>query len=75
MKDKDKKIRAAISAAVAAYIAGQEEMAVMSEMAASAKGSSALERAPFEAENNWGVQGRVAQMHNRAMMQLKAFYR
>ena len=75
MKEKDKKIRAAISAAVMAYIAGREEMAVMSEMAATARGTSALESAPFAFDNSWGVQGRTSMMQNRAMMQLKAFYR
>lgn len=75
MKETNNKIRAAISAAVTAYIAGQEEMAVISEMAAAARGTSALERSPFESRNNWGVQGRLSQMQGRAMMLLKAFYR
>ena len=75
MKESNNKIMAAVSAAVMAYIAGQEEMAVMSEMAATARGTSALERGPFMANNAWGLQGRQSQMQNRAMMQLKAFYR
>lgn len=75
MKETNNKIMAAISAAVTTYIAGQEEMAVMSEMAAAARGTSALERGPFEFKNNWGVQGRLSQMQGRAMMLLKAFYR
>ena len=75
MKETNNKISAAISAAVMAYIAGQEEMAVMSEMAAAARGTSALERGPFAVDNSWGVAGRQSQMQNRALMQLKAFYR
>jgi hypothetical protein len=75
MKAKKTKVMAAISAAVMAYIAGQEEMAVISEMAESARGTSALEQGPFTFRNNWGLQGRQAQMQNRVMMQLKAFHR
>ncbi len=75
MKETNNKIRAAISAAVMTYIAGQEEMAVISEMAAAAKGTSPLERSPFMYDNTWGQQGRQSQMQNRSMMQLKAFYR
>lgn len=75
MKATNNKIRAAISAAVMSYIAGQEEMAVISEMAAAARGTSALERGPFTSDNTWGQQGRQTQMQNRTMMQLKAFYR
>ncbi len=75
MKETNTKITAAISAAVMSYIAGQEEMAVMSEMAAAARGTSVLERGPFLFDNTWGVQGRLSQMQNRTMMQLKAFYR
>jgi hypothetical protein len=75
MKEKKTKVMAAISAAVMTYIAGQEEMAVISEMAESARGTSALERGPFEFRNGWGLQGRQSQMQNRVMMQLKAFHR
>ncbi len=75
MKERNPKIMAAISAAVMAYIAGQEEMAVMTEMADAARGTSALERAPFTFDNAWGVAGRQSQMQNRSLMQLKAFYR
>ncbi|MEW6076766.1 MAG: hypothetical protein AB1724_03025 [Thermodesulfobacteriota bacterium] len=75
MKENNNKVRAAICAAVMTYIAGQEEMAVISEMAESARGTSALEQGPFTFRNNWGIQGRQAQMQNRVMMQLKAFHR
>jgi hypothetical protein len=75
MKEKNTKVMAAISAAVMSYIAGQEEMAVMAEMAAASRGTSALERGPFTRDNGWGQQGRLSQMQNRAMMQLKAFHR
>jgi hypothetical protein len=75
MKEKKTKVMAAISAAVMSYIAGQEEMAVISEMAEAARGTSALEQGPFTFRNNWGLQGRQAQMQNRVMMQLKAFHR
>ena len=75
MKETNTKVMAAISAAVMSYIAGQEEMAVISEMAVSARGTTVLERAPFAFHNSWGQQGRQSQMQNRVMMQLKAFYR
>lgn len=75
MKETNNKVMAAISVAVMSYIAGQEEMAVISEMAASARGTTVLERAPFAFNNSWGSQGRQSQMQNRVMMQLKAFYR
>ena len=75
MKKNNNAIRAAISAAVMSYIAGQEETAVMAEMVAAARGSSALERGPFTFENTWGSQGRQGIMNNRVMMQFKAFHR
>jgi hypothetical protein len=75
MKETNNKVRAAICAAVMTYIASQEEVAVISEMAAAARGTSALERAPFRFSNSWGLQGRQSQMQNRVMMQLKAFHR
>lgn len=75
MKKNDDHVKAAISAAVINYIKSEEEMAVISGMAAAAKGSSALERGPFTRTNAWGSGGREAQMQIRTMMQLKGLFR
>ena len=65
----------AISAAVLTYIKSEEEMAAVSDLVAAAKGTSALERGPFEARNHWGRDGRQDIMQSRNLMQLKAFHR
>jgi hypothetical protein len=75
MNDTRQKTNAAISAAVMAYIKSEEEMAAVADLVAAAKGSSALERGPFEVKNSWGLDGRQQIMQARTMMQLKAFYR
>ena len=75
MHTNKEKINAAIAAAVTAYIKSEEEMAAVADLVAAAKGTSALERGPFESRNTWGLDGRQQIMTGRTMMQLKAFYR
>ncbi|OQX63250.1 MAG: hypothetical protein B5M56_03610 [Desulfococcus sp. 4484_241] len=71
MKARDKKVRAAISAAVTAYIKGEAEMAAVSGLVAANRGRSPLEQGPFTRENRWGQTGRQFGMQLRTMMQLR----
>lgn len=69
-----KKKRAAIVAAVTAYIQSEEEALCM---ASTAQGEGAPAKAPAPAgpANLWGLSGRQTLMQMGNMMQLKAFHR
>ncbi|MDY6830627.1 MAG: hypothetical protein SWC96_02110 [Thermodesulfobacteriota bacterium] len=74
MKDgnKDKKIKAAISAAVLNYIKSEAEMAAVAGLVAANRGRSALEQGPFVTRNTWGTDSRRTQMQLRTLMQLRS---
>jgi hypothetical protein len=70
MKDKKKKMTAAI-AAVMSYL--QEEEAAIQMQAVDAQ-AEASATPPTTAFKPWGIAGRQAQMQMRNMIQLKAFH-
>ncbi|MFZ5565271.1 MAG: hypothetical protein ACOZBW_14610 [Thermodesulfobacteriota bacterium] len=72
MKDRDKKVKAAICAAVINYIKSEAEMAAVAGLVAASRGRSALERGPFAGKNAWAANGRQSQMQLRTLMQLKS---
>lgn len=72
MKDRDKKVKAAICAAVINYIKSESEMAAVAGLVAANRGRSPLEQGPFVNRSPWGAGGRQAQMQLRTLMQLKS---
>jgi len=67
-----KKKRAAVIAAVTAYIQSEEEALCMQS---AAQGEEAPPKAPAGPANLWGLSGRQTLMQMGNMMQLKAFHR
>ncbi len=67
--DQEKKMKAAVSA-VLTYIKSEEEVAVSSGMIA-----PPVDTRQARVPGYWGLNGRMAQMNQRDMMQLKSFHR